>query len=52
MFMTGVPVLDGSVKSPVSALRFISRHCGVPSVRLIPRNSQALISDFLRIRLN
>jgi hypothetical protein len=42
--------IDGFVKSPISALRFILRHCGVPSVRLIPQDSQALISDFLRSR--
>jgi hypothetical protein len=43
--------LDGFVKNPISALRFILRHCGVPSVRLIPQDSQALISKFLRSRL-
>ena len=43
--------IDGSVKNPISALRFIPRHCGVPSVRLVPRDSQALISGFLRNRL-
>ena len=43
--------LDGSVKKPISALRFILRHCGVRPVRLIPQDSQALISGFLRIRL-
>jgi hypothetical protein len=43
--------LDGFVKSPISALRFIPRHCGVPEVRLIPRDSQALISNILRSRL-
>jgi nitroreductase len=41
---------DGFVKNPISALRFILRHCGVPYVRLIPQDSQALISGFLRIR--
>jgi hypothetical protein len=43
-------IIDGFVKKPISALRFIPRHCGVPSVRLIPRDSQALISAFLRTR--
>jgi len=50
-------MLDGFVKSPISALRFIPRHCGVPSVAAcgtrdsgIPLDSQALISGFLRIR--
>ncbi len=43
---------DDFAKSPISALRFISRHCSVPSVRFIPRDSQALISNFLRNRLN
>ena len=28
----------GFVKSPISALRFIPRHCGVPHVHLIPRD--------------
>jgi hypothetical protein len=43
-------ILDGFVRSPISASRFILRHCGVPYVRLIPQDSQALISDFLRSR--
>jgi hypothetical protein len=43
---------DNSVKNPISALRCISRHCGVPQVRLIPRYLQALISAFLQSRLN
>jgi hypothetical protein len=51
--------LDGFGKSPTSALRRISRHCDVLSVRLIPRNLRALNlelftlpskSDFLRHR--
>ena len=42
--------IDGFLKKPISALRFIPRRCGVPSVRLIPRDSQALISGFLRTR--
>jgi hypothetical protein len=46
-----VRFLDGLVKSPISALRFISRHCGVRQVFLIPRDSQALISNILRNRL-
>ncbi|WP_459922232.1 hypothetical protein [Desulfatiferula olefinivorans] len=33
---------DGFEKSPISALRFIPRHCGVPLVRLIPRDSRRL----------
>jgi hypothetical protein len=49
---------DGFVKRPISALRFIPRHCGVPSVRLIPRDSRRLelerfslpsFDDFLRV---
>jgi hypothetical protein len=43
--------LDGSVNRPISALRFILRQCGVRDVRLLPRDSQALISNFLRNRL-
>lgn len=30
---------DGSVKNPLSALRLIFRHCGVPQVRLNPKTS-------------
>jgi len=33
---------DGFVKSPYAALPFFPRHCGVPSVRFIPRDSGAL----------
>jgi hypothetical protein len=47
-----VRFLDGSAKNPISALRFISRHCGVQYVRLIPQDSQALISNFFQNRLN
>jgi acyl-CoA synthetase (AMP-forming)/AMP-acid ligase II len=43
---------DDFVQNPISALRVIPRHCGVPYVRLIPRDSQALISGFLRSRRN
>jgi hypothetical protein len=28
---------DGSVKSPISALRFIPRHCGVLHINTIPK---------------
>jgi hypothetical protein len=42
---------DDFVKSPISAFPFIPRHCGVLSVRLIPRDSGALISNFLQSRL-
>jgi hypothetical protein len=49
---SGVAVfIDGFVQRPISALRFIPRHCGVPCVRLIPRDSQALISDVVQFRL-
>jgi len=34
--------IDGFVKSPISALRCILRHCDVPYVRLIPQNLRAL----------
>ena len=34
--------IDGFVKSPSAALRFIFRHCDVPHVRLIPQDSRAL----------
>jgi hypothetical protein len=37
---------DGFVKRPISALRFIPRHCGVPQVRLIPQDSQAVSRTF------
>jgi hypothetical protein len=43
-------ILDGYVKSPDAALRFILRHCGVPEVRLIPQDSCALPAAFLRSR--
>ena len=43
-------MIDDGVKNPISALRFIPRHCGVRLVHLIPRDSQALISSFLRRR--
>jgi hypothetical protein len=42
---------DGFVKSPISAFRFIPRHYGVQYVRLIPRDSRALILNFLQSRL-
>ena len=45
-------MFDRYVKSSISALRFILRHCGVTKVRLIPQDSQALISGFLRSRPN
>jgi len=35
-------MIDGVVKSPTSALRFITRHCGVRQVRRVPRDSRAL----------
>jgi hypothetical protein len=35
-------MLDGFVKSPSAALRFIFRHCDVLSVRLIPQDLRAL----------
>jgi hypothetical protein len=38
---------DGFVKTPISALRFILRHCGVLFVRLTPQNLRALILKFL-----
>jgi hypothetical protein len=34
--------IDGFVKSPTSALRYILRHCSVPDVRLIPQDLRAL----------
>jgi hypothetical protein len=49
---------DGFEKRPISALRFIPRHCGVPLVRLIPRDSRRLelerfslpsFDDFLQV---
>jgi hypothetical protein len=43
--------LDGVVTSAIPALRFSRRYCGVPYVRLIPRDSQALILNLLRRRL-
>jgi hypothetical protein len=43
-------MIDGFVKSPDAALRFILRHCGVPEVRLIPQDSRALPAAFLRSR--
>jgi hypothetical protein len=36
------PAIDGTVKSPSAALRFIFRHCDVRKVRLIPQDSRAL----------
>ena len=42
--------IDGFVKSPISAFRFSPRHCGVRYVRLIPRDSRALILNFLQSR--
>ncbi|HPX12382.1 MAG TPA: hypothetical protein PKW20_08865, partial [Syntrophales bacterium] len=35
-------IYDGFVKSPYAVLPFFPPHCGVPSVRFIPRNSGAL----------
>jgi hypothetical protein len=43
-------MFDGFEKRPMSALRVIPRHCGVPEVRLIPRASQALTSNVFRSR--
>ena len=42
---------DGSVKSPISALCVSLVTAEYFCVRLIPRNPQALISNFLRNRL-
>ena len=39
--------IDGLVKSPTSALRFILRHCSVLKVRLIPQDLRALNLDLL-----
>ena len=44
--------VDGSVKSPISALCCILRHCGVGQLRLIPQDLHALISNIFRNRLN
>jgi hypothetical protein len=38
----GLWIIDGFVKNPISALRFIPRHCGVRQVRLIPRDLRRL----------
>jgi len=38
---------DGFSKSPISALSFILRRCGVLIVRLTPQDSLALILNFL-----
>ena len=38
---------DGFAESPISALSFIFRHCGVLDVRLTPQESLALILNFL-----
>jgi hypothetical protein len=43
--------LDGVVKSPTAALRFILRRCSVPYVRLTPQDSQALHLNFFHSRL-
>jgi len=40
--------VDGFVKSPISALRFILCSLRCTKVRLIPRNSRRLKLDFLR----
>jgi hypothetical protein len=40
----------GFVRSPISALRFIPRSCGLRPVRLPPRDLQALIANGLRNR--
>ncbi len=44
------PFIDGFVTSPSAALHFSPRHCSVPSVSLIPRASQALLTNLLRNR--
>jgi hypothetical protein len=36
--------IDGLVKSPTSALRFILRHCSVLKVRLIPQDLRTFLS--------
>jgi len=41
--------LDGFVKSPDAALRFILRHCSVLDVHFIPQNLRALPANFLQI---
>ena len=38
--------IDGFVKSPTSALRYILRHCSVLKVRLIPQDLRAFLSRF------
>jgi len=42
--------LDGFVKKPISALRFISLSLRRTAVRLAPRDSRALTLAFLRSR--
>jgi hypothetical protein len=37
--------VDGFVKSPDAALRYILRHCGVQEVRLIPQYLRALPAE-------
>jgi len=44
--------IDGFVKSPEAALRFILRHCGVRKVRLTSQDLRALPANFLRSRLS
>jgi hypothetical protein len=43
-------LLDGLVKRPDAALRFILRHCGIRKVCLIPYDLRALPAAFLRVR--
>jgi hypothetical protein len=42
---------DGFSKSPISALSFILRRCGVLVVRLTPQDLRALPANFLQSRL-
>jgi hypothetical protein len=42
-------ILDGFVKSPSAALRFIFRHCGVLLCTLIPQDSRALHLELLTV---
>jgi hypothetical protein len=42
--MDGMPVVGGSVETPMSASGFILRRYGVGYVPIIPQDSQALIA--------
>jgi hypothetical protein len=49
IYPSGSKKIDGFVKSPSAALRFIFSHCSVRQVRLIPKASRALHLEYFTV---